>query len=467
MLLDSSREDRAAQRRGCGQPADVGDRRLGDILQDHDAGAGRRVGGQERRQPGEARFDQRAQPGSCQRRGLEERRADRVKRQADVGGVEVPVVPDRLCCHVDQRILRGRVELTGHDQPGMAGRVDCGPVDLRQRPVPVGILDPQRGPGWPGQQAAHDRGHRLLARMGTRGVHGLRVRLGGCLDGEMREGRDDHRSLQELAQVAAGQRGFGDSRGVAGNEGQCVRGRQREMRRPGWPGHPVPLAEQAQCRHGQRGEIPGADRPPHRDRHRQATVDGVDERVEYAWIHARPAGRDLVDPYDEHPPAELSGYQRPAAAGMTAHEPQAVAGGVAAAHRRLTIRAHAGCPAVDLTAGGGVGGNLSSRPGTLPAVSAERDLNRAARYRCYVIASQRPSVENEHLLIHRNHSPGVSRRQSIHSATRGGGALPPACPDGLDHQNHGVQADGVLAVSPESGSPVAGLDQRLSVVRNC
>jgi len=57
VLLDAARQHRAAERGRGGEPADIGDRRVRDVLQDHDARAGRRVGGQERGQAGEGGLD--------------------------------------------------------------------------------------------------------------------------------------------------------------------------------------------------------------------------------------------------------------------------------------------------------------------------------------------------------------------------------------------------------------------------
>ncbi len=188
---------------------------------------------------------------------------------------------------------------------------------------------------------------------------------------------------------------FAEGSRVARDKGKRVRRGQRKARRAGGCGQPLPLAEQAERGRGKGGKVAGADRPVHRHRDRQPAIDAVGEHVENAGVHPRAADRDLVGPHHQHGPAELGGYQRPAAAAVAAQQPQAMPGGVGAADLQRAVSAHASGPPVDLPACGDGRGDLASRASPFPALLAGLDPQPPARGSRDLAAGQRSAVQDK------------------------------------------------------------------------
>ena len=193
------------------------------------------------------------------------------------------------------------------------------------------------------------------------------VRLQRAAHREQRQGRDHYRGPGQPRQVVAGQRGLAEGGRVAAHEAERLGRAQREPRRRSGAGAPGPLADQAQPGRGERGQVPGADRPVQRHRRGEAPVDRVRQHVEHRRVHPGAARADLVQPDHQHGPAQIRRRAGARPGRVAAQQPQPVLGQlIAAASPTLRL---APTPVVRPYTGRGRG----HLPGGLPRGPGRRD----------------------------------------------------------------------------------------------
>ena len=222
----------------------------------------------------------------------------------------MPLCHDRVAGRVDQRVLAGRVELGGHDLAGVLQCVDRRAVHLGKRPVAVGVLHPGRRRATP-RPAGPASGRPPAAARPGGPLHRRGVGLQRAAHREQRQRRDHHRGpvspLRSWQASAA-------SPMVAAlllMKPSASAGCKRETRRRPGAGAPGPLADQAQPGRGERGQVPGADRPVQRHRRGEAPVERVRQDVQHRGVHPGATRADLVQPGHQHGPAQFGGLQGP------------------------------------------------------------------------------------------------------------------------------------------------------------
>ena len=218
-----------------------------------------RPGGEERRQPGERRVDQRGEPGGGQRDHRVGRLAQRVEGRREPGGDEAAVV-QRGAVLDDERVLRGVVDLDHHRLLGGDQRVDERRVHLRHGPQRERVLQPRRPPVAPGR-AAPSAGPRPAAGRRPVGRRAPAGRTPGARPAARTA--DSAVTFSAATETVASRRctsaavarvsALLDMNGSA-SPSSTAADRHRAA------GPPRPLTHQGQPQLGQRDEVAGADR---------------------------------------------------------------------------------------------------------------------------------------------------------------------------------------------------------------
>ncbi len=210
---------------GSGEGPQVTEGGGGGVLQDHHAGGRGLVVGEERLEAGERGLVQRGEPGRRQAGHLGEGEPEVVQGEDELGLVEAAVVVGGHVLGGDEGVLGGGVDLDREHRLQRVGRVVRGPVDLRQTPEAVRVLDPPERRGGPvggADQLPHpprDFG-RPAVRPGR--VHRRGVRLVRPVHGEQRERPDDLRGPDQPPQLVQREGGLAEGERVAADEREGV-----------------------------------------------------------------------------------------------------------------------------------------------------------------------------------------------------------------------------------------------------
>ena len=350
VLLGAARQHGGAEGGRRGELPQFGKRGAGCVLKDHDSRAALRPGSQKRPQASPLRVGERGQPGRRERGIRAQRQPGAVEREREVGAVEVAVVQHLAAAHVDERVLRGGVQLGAEHPLDLAERVGRGTVHLGQRTQPVRVLHPGAGTGGVrAEQLAQPPRGTQLARVRPRRLHLFRIRLSRAGQREMAEGRDAQLRVEQCGQVVVCQRGLRQRHRVGRQERERVgvghrRGEQRAPLRARGAA-PRPLADERERGRGQPGQVAGADRAENGELRGQAGVERRRHRLDPGRVGTGAAGRQLVEPDRQRAACHVGGRRLTRSAGVAAQQPQSVP--VARRYGHAVVGADPGGPAVE------------------------------------------------------------------------------------------------------------------------
>lgn len=379
LLLDAPGEYSVAERGGRREGPQVTEGGRGGVLQDHHAGGRGFAVGEEGAQAGVGGLVEGGEPGGGEPGHLGHGQPEVVQGQGELGLVEAAVVVRGHVLGGDQGVLGGGVDLDGEDVLQRVRRVLRGPVDLRDAPEAVRVLDPperRHRPVRRPDQLPHAPGHFDRPAVRAGGVHGRGVRLMRPVDRDQRQRGDDLGGPDEPTQLVEGQRGLPEGERVAADEreGVVVVERLRLGAQPlsgpplgspqlGPPPRLLPHQRQPHLR--QRRDVPRTHRPELVHHRVRPGLQRLAERRDNGGPQPGAAREELVGAHGEHG-ADLAGGELLAdGSGVAAQEPQTVSRGGRRRHVLVPVGAHSGGAAVHAAARGDLPGRV---PGFLDAL---------------------------------------------------------------------------------------------------